>query len=131
MSRLVEFGFNPQDYKFSDFATGKRDGRVRKSRQELIGTKNWCFKNTKQARKRFFRSWAHRVDKDPITIEQVDHHDFPRVLRHWNIDERTGNLKNGPEFVIYNQEVEYLTETNTAGIGLIYPDEDLKRPHSS
>ena len=71
------------------------------------------------------------VDKDPITIEQVDHHDFPRVLRHWNIDERTGTLKNGPELIIYCQELEYLTETDTADSGLIYPDESLKRPRSS
>ena len=131
MSRLVEFGFKPQDYNFSDYATGKRDGRARKGRQEQMFTRNWCSKKTKQALKRNFRSWAHMVDKDPGTSENAEHYGFPRVLRHWNVDEKTGTLKRGPELVIYHPELEYLTETNTAGSGLIDPDESLPRPRSS
>jgi RNA:NAD 2'-phosphotransferase (TPT1/KptA family) len=131
MSRLVEFGFRPLDYSLSDFATGEREGRARKGREQQIFTKNWCSKKYKQATKKNFRSWAHQVDKDPGASENAEHYGFPRVLRHWNVDETTGTLKSGPEVVIYGPELDYLTETNTAGSGLIDPDESLPRPRSS
>jgi hypothetical protein len=132
LNRLVEFGFNPKAFNFSAYATGKREGRPRKDRDNQIFTRNWCRSKHKQALKAKFRSWAQMVDQDPDTRKvHIEGFGFPRVLRHWNVDEQTGKMKAGPELIIHHLEEEYLKETGTEDDGVIDPVEAIKRPHIS
>jgi hypothetical protein len=85
----------------------------------------------KQANKQGFSSWAKYYDENADARVTAQGHGYPRVLRHWNTDTKTGGLIHGaPELVIFDNEVSYLQETNSANEGVIDPNDTLPRPLS-
>jgi hypothetical protein len=130
LERLKEFGIEQKDSGLSKHGAGECEGRSR-HKATLIFTRSWCRDKLRQAVKRGFGSWAEFYDGDANARVNAQEHGFPRVLRHWNTDTKTGGLIRGaPELVILAEEVSYLQQTSSETKGLVEPEDTLQRPLS-
>jgi hypothetical protein len=130
MERLKELGIEQKDAGLSKYGAGECDGRSRR-KPALLFTRSWCRDKLRQAQKSAYSSWAEFYDNDTNARVNAQEHGFPRVLRHWNTDIKTGRLIQGaPELVILEEEVSYLRQTMSETDGLVEPNDNLPRPQS-